>query len=97
MMDGMRKLIQDIDKLDSYRRTIMEELKHLQDITLYYDRLHPELHGKTSTGQHTRDTRVDNERGRCPKRLKEEHRWLTGDTLIIKIRLIQMPTDVPIT
>ena len=61
MTDSMGKLIQDIDKLDGYRRTMMEELKHLRVITLYYNRLYPELHGRTSTGQHKRDTRADNE------------------------------------
>ena len=47
MADNMGKLIQDIDKLDRYQTIMMEELKHLRDITLFHDRLHPELHVTT--------------------------------------------------
>ena len=43
MADNMGQL-RDIDKLDSYRWSMMDQLKHLRDITLFYDKLHPELH-----------------------------------------------------
>ena len=33
----------------------MEETKHLRDITLLYDRLHPKLHSRTNPGQHERE------------------------------------------
>ena len=43
--DNMGKLINEIDSLDVYRRSLMDELVHqLRDITLFYDRLYPELH-----------------------------------------------------
>ena len=37
-------MIQDIDKLDGHRRNMMEELKVLRDITLFYNERYPELH-----------------------------------------------------
>ena len=36
MSKTIAKLIQDIDKLDGHRRNMMEELKVLHDITLFY-------------------------------------------------------------
>ena len=44
MSDNIAWLIQDIDKLDGHRRNMMEELKVLRDITLFYNERHPELH-----------------------------------------------------
>ena len=35
---------------------MMGDLKHLRDITMFYDRLHPELHSRTDPGQHERDS-----------------------------------------
>ena len=35
MADNMGRMIQDIDKLDRYRTTMMEELKHLRDIVRF--------------------------------------------------------------
>ena len=40
----MKKLINEIDSLDIYRRGLMDKLHQLRDITLFYDRLYPELH-----------------------------------------------------
>ena len=36
MSDNIAKLIQDINKLDGHLRNMMEELKVLRDITLFY-------------------------------------------------------------
>ena len=43
MSDNIAQLIQDIDQLDGHQRNMMEELKVLRDITLFYDERHPEL------------------------------------------------------
>ena len=43
MSDNIAQLIQDIDQLDGHRRHMMEELKVLLDITLFYHERHPEL------------------------------------------------------
>ena len=40
MPENMGKLIDEIDSLDVYR----DKLHQLRDITLFYDRLYPELH-----------------------------------------------------
>ena len=36
-------LIDDIDRMDNYRRHMMEELQVLRDVTLFYNEWHPEL------------------------------------------------------
>ena len=36
-------LIDDIDRMDNYRRHMMEELQVLRDVTLFYNERHPEL------------------------------------------------------
>ena len=41
MSRNIAQLIQDIDRLD--QRNMMEELKVLRDITLFYQERHPEL------------------------------------------------------
>ena len=56
MSQTIAKLIQDIDKLDGHRRNMMEELKVLRDITLFYHERHPELRG---TGHPDRQARID--------------------------------------
>ena len=48
MSDNIAWLIQDIDKLDGHRRNMIEELKVLRDITLFYNERHPELHATGS-------------------------------------------------
>ena len=48
MSDNIAWLIQDFDKLDRHRRNMMEELKALRDITLFYNERHPELHVKVT-------------------------------------------------
>ena len=62
MTDSMGKLIRDIDKLDGYRITMMEELKQLRDITLYYDKLYLELHEEDSMRQHQTKEKTTHER-----------------------------------
>ena len=72
MADNMGHLILDIDKLDTYRRTIMEELKHLRDFTLFYG-------GSTqncTAGQTLGNTR-ENRRNSNEKK-KQLKRKLTG-------------------
>ena len=43
MSSNIARLIEDIDRLDINRRNMMEELKVLRDVTLYYNEQHPEL------------------------------------------------------
>ena len=43
MTTNVAGLIDDIDRLDRYRRNIMEELQVLRDVTLLYNERHPEL------------------------------------------------------
>ena len=43
MSSNIARLIDDIDRLDLHRLNLMEELKVLRDITLYYNEQHPEL------------------------------------------------------
>ena len=43
MSNNIARLIEDIDRLDLHRRNMMEELKVLRDVTLYYNEQHPEL------------------------------------------------------
>ena len=43
MSSNIARLIEDIDRLDLHRRNMMEELKVLRDVTLYYNEQHPEL------------------------------------------------------
>ena len=45
MSDNIAKLNQDINKLDGHRRNMMEELKVLRDITLFYHERQRELRG----------------------------------------------------
>ena len=45
MSNTIAKLIQDIDKLDGHWQNMMEELKVLCDIMLFYHERHPELRG----------------------------------------------------
>ena len=77
MSDNIAWLIKDINKLDSHRRNMMEELKVLRGITMFYNTRHPELHRRTEPdnleedndknppGQHREDlterTETDNE------------------------------------
>ena len=55
---NIARLIQDFDKLDGHRRNMMEELKVLRDIMLFYHERHPELLAAEST---TRPEEDDNE------------------------------------
>ena len=43
MAKNISRLIEDIDRLDINRRNMMDELKVLRDITLFYNEQHPEL------------------------------------------------------
>ena len=43
MTTNIAGLIDDIDRLDRYRRNMMEELQVLRDVTLFYNERHPEL------------------------------------------------------
>ena len=43
MSNNTAQLIEDIDRLDLHRRNMMEELKVLRDVTLFYNEQHPEL------------------------------------------------------
>ena len=43
MTTNIAGLIDDIDRLDTYRRNMMEELQVLRDVTLFYNERHPEL------------------------------------------------------
>ena len=70
MSDNIAWLIQDIDKLDGHRRNMMEELKVLHDITLFYNERHPELHATGSMQQEKRRNSYDKQRfenGRSPR------------------------------
>ena len=57
MSSNIAQLIQDIDRLDLHRRNMMEELKVLRDITLFYNERHPELRAAepTPTAEDTQD------------------------------------------
>ena len=56
MSQTIAKLIQDIAKLDGHRQNMMEELKVLCDITLFYHERHPEIRG---TRHPDRQARID--------------------------------------
>ena len=43
MAKNISRLIEDIDSLDINRRNMMDELKVLRDVTLFYNEQHPEL------------------------------------------------------
>ena len=43
MAKNISRLIEDIDRLDINRKNMMEELKVLRDVTLFYNEQHPEL------------------------------------------------------
>ena len=49
MSGNIAKLIEDIERLDLHRRSMMEELKVLRDVTLYYNEQHPELRAAEKT------------------------------------------------
>ena len=49
MSGNIARLIEDIDCLDLHRRNMMEELKVLRDVTLYYNEQHPELRAAEKT------------------------------------------------
>ena len=55
MSDNIAWLIQDIGKLDGHRRNMMEELKVLRDITMFYNERHPELHAAGTRKEPTED------------------------------------------
>ena len=57
MSSNIAKLIEDINRLDLHMRNMMEELKVLRDITLYYNERHPELRAteKTPTAEDNED------------------------------------------
>ena len=50
MSDNIAWLIGDIDKLNVYRKNMMDELKVLLDITMFYNMQHPEWHSRTDPG-----------------------------------------------
>ena len=62
MSDNIARLIQDIDKLDGHKRNMMEELKVLRDITLFYHEWHPELRTAESTTRPEEDTNEESTR-----------------------------------
>ena len=43
MAKNISRLIEDINRLDINRRNMMDELKVLRDVTLFYNEQHPEL------------------------------------------------------
>ena len=43
MAKNISRLIDDIDRLDINRRNMMDELKVLRDVTLFYNEANPEL------------------------------------------------------
>ena len=48
MAKNISRLIEDIDRLDINRKNMMEELKVLRDVTLFYNEQHPELRAAES-------------------------------------------------
>ena len=62
MSDNIARLIQDIDKLDGHRRNLMEELKVLRDITLFYHERLPELRAVGPTKQPEEDNNEESTR-----------------------------------
>ena len=64
MPDNIAWLIKDINKLDDHRRNMMEELKVLRDITMFYNTRHPELHSRTPTDNLKEDTKTNTTRQR---------------------------------
>ena len=62
MSDNIARLIQDIDKLDGHPRNMMEELKVLRDITLFYHERHPELRAAGSTKHPEEDNNEESTR-----------------------------------
>ena len=65
MSDNIAWLIKDIDKLDGHRRNMMEELKVLHDITLFYNEWHPELHAtvRPATEKEDKDEEPERQHG----------------------------------
>ena len=74
MSDNIAKLIQDIDKLDGHRRNMMEELKVLRDITLFYHERHPELRAAGSTRQPAEDINEESTRQHNTRATTEDRR-----------------------
>ena len=74
MSDNTAWLIQDIDKLDGHRRNMMEELKVLRDITLFYNERHPELRATGSTMRPEEDNAQGSTRQHDTKAAQEETR-----------------------
>ena len=62
MSDNIEGPIKDIDKLDNHRRNMMEELKVLRDITMFYNTRHPELHVRTRTDNLKKDNKKNSTR-----------------------------------
>ena len=48
MAKNIARLIEDIDRLDINRQNMMQELKVLRDVTLFYNQQHPELRAAES-------------------------------------------------
>ena len=59
MAKNISRLIEDIDRLDMNRQNMMEELKVLRDVTLFYNEQHPELRAAES-GPLAKDNVEDN-------------------------------------
>ena len=72
MSDNIARLIQDIDKLDGHRRNMMEELKVLRDITLFFHEQHPELRMAGSTKQPEEDNNEESTRQHDTRAITDE-------------------------
>ena len=80
MLDNIAWLIKDIDKLDKYRQNMMEELKVLRNITMFYDMQHLELHSKTEPG----NLEEDDDRNPPGQHKEEETERKTMDTVVME-------------
>ena len=57
MAKNISRLIEDIDRLDINRKNMMDELKVLRDVTLFYNEQHPEL--RTAESKPVKEDTVD--------------------------------------
>ena len=80
MSNNIAWLIQDIDKLDGHRQNMMEELKVLRDITLFYNERHPKLHAAGSKARPKEDNTQGSARQHDTTTPPDEPEQTIGDT-----------------
>ena len=85
MAGNIARLIEDINRLDINRRNMMEEFKVLRDVTLFYNKQHPELRAaesdpsrRTTWETATRRTETTQAREHQPQRCRRRPRKRTA-------------------